>query len=78
LAAYRDEGRRLVAAAKAAELVEHALRGEALLPTTRKGARSASAAWPAGAGLVLVNSRRLMSRQALTPLLYLGVVAGNQ
>lgn len=30
LAAYRDEGRRLVAAAKAAELVERALRGEAL------------------------------------------------
>ena len=30
LAAYRDEGRRLAAAAKAAELVERALRGEAL------------------------------------------------
>jgi hypothetical protein len=29
LAAYRDEGRRLVAAARAAELVERALRGEA-------------------------------------------------
>jgi hypothetical protein len=30
LAAYRDEGRRLVAAARAAELVERALRSEAL------------------------------------------------
>jgi hypothetical protein len=30
LAAYRDEGRRLAAAAKAAELVERALRGEVL------------------------------------------------
>jgi hypothetical protein len=30
LAAYRDEGRRLVAAARAAELVESALRGDAL------------------------------------------------
>jgi hypothetical protein len=30
LTAYRDEGRRLAAAAKAAELVERALRGEAL------------------------------------------------
>jgi hypothetical protein len=30
LTAYRDEGRRLAAAAKAAGLVEHALRGEAL------------------------------------------------
>lgn len=30
LAAYRDEGRRLAAAARAAELVERALRGEAL------------------------------------------------
>lgn len=32
LLAYRDEGRRLVAVAKAAELVERALRGEPLLP----------------------------------------------
>jgi hypothetical protein len=30
LAAYRDEGRRLAAAARAAELVERALRGDAL------------------------------------------------
>jgi hypothetical protein len=31
LAAYRDEGRRLVGAARTAELVERALRGDALL-----------------------------------------------
>jgi hypothetical protein len=38
LAAYRDEGRRLVAAARGAELVERALRGAALL-AGRPGAR---------------------------------------
>jgi hypothetical protein len=32
LAAYQAEGRRLVAAARAAELVSHALRGEAFVP----------------------------------------------
>jgi hypothetical protein len=35
LAAYRDEGRRLVAAVRGAELIERALRGEALLARGR-------------------------------------------
>jgi hypothetical protein len=40
LTAYRDEGRRLAAAAKAAELVERALRGEALLTGTGPAAEA--------------------------------------
>jgi hypothetical protein len=60
LAAYQTEGRRLVAAAKAVELVSQALRGETFVPQlagTQDSARNAGAA-PKSAGRFAPSSRR--------------------
>ncbi len=49
LTAYRSEGRRLAAAARAADLVERALHGEVFVRQMSGGARSAAAASAPGA-----------------------------